>query len=95
MPIADLPPELRALELRRRAQAMRMLGHSLARTTATRLALRAGPEVWAGPAAQRCLDDLARTARTIESAVDDLQLAALRAEARAAHLQMTMQLLAG
>ena len=87
MPIADLPPELLALELRRRAQAMRMLGHSLARTPVITLALRAGPEVWAGPAAQHCLDDLSRAARNLQLAADELRLAALRSESRAAHLE--------
>jgi hypothetical protein len=47
------------------------------------LALRAGPEVWAGPAAQQCLDDLRRLAIGLRRAADDALVAARHLEAQA------------
>ena len=83
MPSSILPPHPHALELRRRAQVLRRLGRQLGDTPATALALRAGPEVWAGPAAQQCLDDLRRLTSALRRAADDALVAARRLEARA------------
>lgn len=84
MPSSTLPPHPHALELRRRAQVLRRLGRLLGDTPATALALRAGPEVWAGPAAQQCLDDLRRLAVGLRRAADEAIAAAHRLETRAA-----------
>jgi hypothetical protein len=83
MSSSPLPPSPHALELRHRAQVLRRLGQRLGDTPATTLALRAGPEVWAGPAAQQCLDDLRRMARSLLAAADAAFSAARRLEAQA------------
>jgi hypothetical protein len=77
------PPHPHALELRHRAQVLRRLGRQLGGSPATTLALRAGPEVWAGPAAQQCLDEFRRIARDLSAAAAAAYTAARRLEAQA------------
>lgn len=86
MSIADHPPDRLALELRRRAQAMRLLGQWLDRSPATTLALRAGPDVWTGPAAQQCADELGALARSLRVTADEVRLRAAHLERRADEL---------
>jgi hypothetical protein len=62
---------------------LRRLGQRLGDTPATTLALRAGPEVWAGPAAQQCLDEFRRIARDLSAAAAAAYTAARRLEAQA------------
>ena len=62
---------------------LRRLGHRLGDSPATTLALRAGPEVWAGPAAQQCLDEFRRIARDLSAAAGAAFAAARRLEAQA------------
>ena len=83
MSTPPLPPSPQALELRHRAQVLRRLGQRLGDTPATTLALRAGPEVWAGPAAQQCLDELHQIARDLRAAAGAAFAAARRLEAQA------------
>lgn len=81
------PTSALAPELRRRAQALRRLGRQLASTPATTLALRAGPDVWTGPVAQQCTDDLAALTRALSAAAEQATLRALRLEAEADRLE--------
>jgi hypothetical protein len=83
MSSSPLPPHPHALELRHRAQVLRRLGRQLGGSPATTLALRAGPEVWAGPAAQQCLDEFRRIARDLSAAAAAAYTAARRLEAQA------------
>jgi hypothetical protein len=69
--------------LRHRAQVLRRLGLRLGDTPATTLALRAGPEVWAGPAAQQCLDELRQIAYDLRAAAGAAFAAARRLETQA------------
>ena len=75
-----------ATELRRRARALRRLGAALLDAEAARLHLRAGPEVWTGPAATTCLAELQLVRRRLGDARDDLERRAIRLDAQAARL---------
>ncbi|MEI6401170.1 MAG: hypothetical protein WCP59_03180 [Actinomycetota bacterium] len=68
---------------------LRRLGQHLGDTPATMLALRAGPEVWAGPAAQQCLDELRQITRDLRAAASAAFAAARRLEAQADHYDTT------
>jgi hypothetical protein len=68
---------------------LRRLGQRLGDTPATTLALRAGPEVWAGPAAQQCLNELHQIARDLRAAAAAALAAARRLEAQADHYDAT------
>jgi hypothetical protein len=72
---------------------LRRLGRQLGGSPATTLALRAGPEVWAGPAAQQCLDDLRRLAIGLHRAADDALVAAQRLEAQALMIENAQRLI--
>lgn len=75
-----------ATVLRGRARTLRRLGAALLDAEASRLHLRAGPEVWSGPAAATCLDELQVLRRRLADARDDLERRAIRLEAQAARL---------
>ena len=87
MSSSPLPPHQHALELRHRAQVLRRLGRQLGGSPATTLALRAGPEVWAGPAAQQCLADLRRLAIGLRRSADAALVAAQHLEAQASSVE--------
>ncbi|MEX0847089.1 MAG: hypothetical protein WD023_04850 [Ilumatobacteraceae bacterium] len=72
--------------LRTRARNLRRLGTALLETQAARLHRRSGPEVWSGPAAATCLDELQLLGRRLADARDDLERRAIRLDEQAARL---------
>ena len=70
-------------QMRARARSIRRTAALLDDCDATRLASRAGDDVWIGPTPQRCHDDLVAMRATIRSAHDELIAAAARLDAQA------------
>lgn len=83
MPTSSVDAEV----LRRRAAALRRLAHSVSTSEAIDLRLRAGADVWIGPTATRCLDDLTTAGRRLVGAADDLIVRARGLERRALELE--------
>jgi hypothetical protein len=53
-----------------------------------RLTQRAGTDVWTGPLAQQCLDELSAARRRLNRASDTCRAGAMRLETQADHLAM-------
>lgn len=82
------PPD--AEVLRRRATALRRLSLAITSSEAIDLRLRAGDEVWIGPTATRCSNDLIAIGRRLTRAGDDLILRAKALERRAFELELVV-----
>ena len=85
-----VPPNARAQieALRARASALRQLARHLDECAVHRLTQRAGTDVWAGPLAQQCLDELSGARRRLNRASDTCRAGAVRLEAQADQLAM-------
>lgn len=77
-----------ARELRQRAVALRTLATSIAMCDAVDLRRRAGDDVWIGPTAASCLDELTSLGRRLVGAADQLQRRASTLDRRAAELEV-------
>jgi hypothetical protein len=73
--------------LRRRALTLRTLADSMATSQAIDLRRRAEGDVWLGPTATRCYDDLTELGRQMGRASDDLVVRARTLERRALELE--------
>jgi hypothetical protein len=71
------PETADAAQLRSRATTLRRLASMLAEHDLCEVRRRAGDDVWRGPAADRCRDDLSTAQRRLGTAVDDLRRHAL------------------
>lgn len=80
------PPD--AEVLRRRATALRRLSVAITTSEAIDLRLRAGDEVWIGPTATRCADDLIAIGRRLTRAGEGLVVRAKALERRALELEL-------
>jgi hypothetical protein len=69
--------------LRTRAAALRKLSAALDSSRMIDLHRRAGEDVWLGPTASRCRDDLQQLARTLATEAADLVVRARTLEQRA------------
>lgn len=67
---------------------MRRLAGLLAERSVADLRRRAGDDVWRGPLADRCRDDLTMAQCRLDSAADELRLHALLMERRAEEAEM-------
>ncbi len=76
------------VRLRARAQQLRRVAGLLAERSVADLRRRAGDDVWRGPLADRCRDDLAMAQRRLDSAADELRLHAMLMERRADEAEM-------
>jgi hypothetical protein len=76
--------------LRGRATALRRLSLAITTSEAIDLRHRAGDEVWIGPTATRCADDLIALGRRLQATGDDLVLRAKALERRAFELELVV-----
>ncbi len=76
------------VRLRARAQQLRRFAGLLAERSIADLRRRAGDDVWRGPLADRCRDDLAMAQCRLDSAADELRLHAVLMERRADEAEM-------
>jgi hypothetical protein len=74
--------------LRRRALTLRTLADSISTSNAVDLRRRAEDDVWLGPTATRCHDDLTELGRQMGRASDDLVVRARALERRALELEI-------
>ena len=74
--------------LRRRASTLRSLADTIAGSQAVDLRRRAADDVWLGPTATRCHDDLTQLGRSLGRAADDLVMRARTLERRALELEL-------
>lgn len=86
MPTSPPDPEV----LRRRATALRRLAISITASEAIDLRRRADDQVWIGPTATRCWDELAAMGRRLKHAGDDLVVRAKVLERRALELELVV-----
>jgi hypothetical protein len=84
MPTTTVDSEL----LRRRALGLRRLSDSMSISEIVDLRTRAGSDVWSGPTATRCHDELTDLGRRVTSAADALILRARSLERRALELEI-------
>jgi hypothetical protein len=84
MPTSSVDAEV----LRRRALTLRRLSDSMSTSEAVDLRVRAGADVWIGPTATRCYDDLTALGRVLVRAADDLIVRARALERRALELEI-------
>jgi hypothetical protein len=85
----NMPPSsVDADALRRRATNLRHLANVMSTTDAVDLRLRADADVWLGPTATRCFDDLAMLGRRLVGAADELIVRARALERRAIALDV-------
>ena len=88
MPIPTTTGNPDAVLMRARAQTLRRLAGLLAERSVADLGRRAGDDVWRGPLADRCRDDLAAAQRRLDSAADELRHHALVLERHADEVEM-------
>jgi hypothetical protein len=74
--------------LRRRARTLRHLADSVTTSEAAGLRVRADADVWIGPTATRCADDLTALGHRLTRAADDLIQRARALERRALALDI-------
>jgi hypothetical protein len=84
MPATTVDSEL----LRRRALGLRQLSVSMAASQVVDVRTRAGGDVWLGPTATRCHDDLTDLGRRVTRAADTLIMNARSLERRALELEI-------
>lgn len=80
MPLSDTGT---AAALRARATSLRRLATRLAAHDLGEVRRRAGDDVWRGPLADRCRDEVSSAQRRLDAAVDDLRRHALVLERHA------------
>jgi hypothetical protein len=84
MPTTTVDSEL----LRRRALGLRQLSASMAAGEIVDLRTRAGGDVWLGPTATRCHDELTELGRRVSRAAESLIVSARALERRAFELEV-------
>lgn len=72
-----------SLQLRQRAAVLRHRADVVRNSSAFVLPQRSGDDVWMGPTATHLRDDLTTVLARLRSAAEELQMAAVRLEARA------------
>jgi hypothetical protein len=77
-----------AHQLRVRAAVLRTLASSISTCDAVELRRRAGDDVWIGPTAARCHDDLTALGRRLVDAAEQLTQRARLLDRRAAELEV-------
>jgi hypothetical protein len=82
------PSSVDADVLRRRATSLRHLADAMSTSDAVDLRLRADADVWIGPTATRCFEDLAILGRRLTGAADQLIVRAKALEHRAVALDV-------
>ncbi len=88
MPIPATTGNPDAVRLRTRARELRSLAGQLAERSVADVRRRAGDDVWHGPVADRCRDDLATAQRRLDSATDELRRHALALERQADEVEL-------